>query len=88
MKEGIKKGDALVSVDCCAVSLLGVWNWRGTNDAGGKTVLAAWESIALNNRRVFIAFDSDVMTKPEVHQALARLSGFLECKRGGYRLRL
>ena len=29
--EGIKKGDALVSKGRCAIALLGVWNWRGTN---------------------------------------------------------
>lgn len=76
--EGIKKGDALASRGCCAVALLGVWNWRGTNEFGGKTVLADWDSIALNDRRVFIVFDSDVMTNPAVHAALSRLGAFLK----------
>lgn len=75
--EGIKKGDCLVSHKCCAIALLGVWNWRGTNEQGGKTALPDWESIALNERLVFLAFDSDVMVKRGVYQALARLSGFL-----------
>ncbi|MDR4485126.1 MAG: DUF3854 domain-containing protein [Nitrospirales bacterium] len=75
--EGIKKGDSLVSHGCCAIALLGVWNWRGTNENGGKTVLPDWESIALNGRLVYLAFDSDVMVKQGVYQALARLSGFL-----------
>ena len=35
--EGIKKSDALVSRGLCAVTLLGVWSWRGTNEHGGKT---------------------------------------------------
>lgn len=78
--EGVKKGDALASRDVCAVALLGVWNWRGTNAQGGKTVLADWEAIALNDRQVYIVFDSDVMLKPEVHQALARLKAFLETR--------
>lgn len=78
--EGAKKGDALVTRDACAIALLGVWNWRGTNEAGGKTVLADFEAIALNDRQVYIVFDSDVMTKPAVHQALARLKGFLEAR--------
>ena len=78
--EGIKKGDALVSRGCCAIALLGVWNWRGTNEFGGKTALADWESIALNGRRVYIVFDSDVMLKPEVHSALARLKTFVESR--------
>lgn len=78
--EGAKKGDALVTHGACALALLGVWNWRGTNDAGGKTVLADFEAIALQDRQVYIVFDSDVMTKPAVHQALARFKGFLESR--------
>lgn len=78
--EGVKKGDALISRGLCAVALLGVWNWRGTNEHGGKTVLPEWEHAALNGRQVFIVFDSDVMLKPPVHAALARLKAFLEAK--------
>jgi hypothetical protein len=79
--EGIKKGDALVSRGQCAVALLGVWNWRGTNEHGGKVALPEWERIALNNgRKVYIVFDSDVMRKPQVFAALARLKRFLEEK--------
>jgi len=44
------------------------------------------ESIALNDRIVYIAFDSDVMTNPGVHQALARLPAFLESRRARVRL--
>ena len=75
--EGIKKGDSLVSQGVCVIALLGVWNWRGKNEHGGKAVLPDWECIALNGRPVYLAFDSDVMVKPEVFQALARLSAFL-----------
>ena len=78
--EGIKKGDALVSRGLCAVSLLGVWSWRGTNAQGGKVVLPEWEHIALNDRQVHIVFDSDVMLKPQVYKALVRLKNFLEAK--------
>ena len=76
--EGAKKGDSLVSRGLCAVALLGVWNWRGTNGRGGKTVLPEWDYAALNGREVYIVFDSDVMLKPEVHAAMARLKAFLE----------
>jgi len=76
--EGIRKGDAAVSKDLCCIALLGVWNFRGTNQHGGKVALVDWEDIALNGRPVYICFDSDVMTKPEVHAALARLKPFLE----------
>ncbi len=78
--EGIKKGDALVSRELCAVALIGVWNWRGTNEYGGKMALPEWESVALNRRKVYIVFDSDVMEKREVYAALCRLKNFLESR--------
>jgi hypothetical protein len=76
--EGVRKADAAVSQGLCCIALLGVWNWRGTNGLGGKTALPDWEAIALEGRKVYIAFDSDVMHKPAVYQALARLKRFLE----------
>ena len=79
--EGIKKGDALVSRGLCAVTLLGVWSWRGTNEHGGKVALSEWDYVALNNgRRVYIVFDSDVMLKPGVHEALRRVKALLESR--------
>lgn len=78
--EGIKKGDALASRGLCAVALLGVWNFRGTNDHGGKMLIADWDNIALNGRRTFIVFDSDVMEKASVHAALVRLKAFLDSR--------
>jgi hypothetical protein len=57
-----------------------VWNWRGTNEHGGKTALPEWEYVALNDRDVYIVFDSDVMLKPQVYDALARLKPFLESR--------
>lgn len=79
--EGIRKADSAVSLDLCCLGLLGVWNWRGTNDAGGKTALPDWESIALDGRRVYLAFDSDYVEKPQVRKALLRLKEF--CKLRG-----
>lgn len=84
--EGVRKGDAAVSAGLCCVALLGVWNWRGTNAFGGKAALPEWESIALNDRIVYIAFDSDVMTKTSVFQALARLKAFLDSRRARVQL--
>ncbi len=79
--EGIKKSDALVSRGLCAVTLLGVWSWRGTNEHGGKVALYEWEYVALNNgRRVYIVFDSDVMLQPGVHEALRRVKALLESR--------
>jgi hypothetical protein len=75
--EGVRKADAAASRGLCCIALLGVWNWRGTNAAGGTTVLADFEAIAFNGREVYLAFDSDVTTKPAVTGALRRLAGFL-----------
>jgi hypothetical protein len=46
--EGLKKGDALASHGLCAVALLGVWSWR-TDD---------WDRIALDERDVYVVFDT------------------------------
>jgi hypothetical protein len=84
--EGIRKDDAAASVGLCCIGVIGVWNWRGTNDQGGKTALADWDSIALNDRVVYIVFDSDVMTKIGVYRALERLREFLESRHAHVRL--
>jgi len=76
--EGIRKADSAASQELCCIALLGVWNWRGTNEFGGLTALPDWEYIDLRGREVYICFDSDVMTKPQVHKAMARLKAFLE----------
>lgn len=76
--EGVRKADSAASRGLCCIALLGVWNWRGTNRQGGGTALADWESIALKGRQTYICFDSDVMLKPAVHGAMARLKAFLE----------
>jgi hypothetical protein len=79
--EGIKKEDSLISHGArCVIGLLGIWTWRGTNEHGGLTALADWESIALKGREVFIVFDSDIMAKESVHASMMRLKKFLESK--------
>lgn len=78
--EGARKADAAVSAGLACIALLGVWGWRGRNERGGKAALPCWDSIALNGRDVFIAFDSDVMTKEPVRRALDRLAAFLRSR--------
>lgn len=78
--EGAKKADALVSRGACAVSITGVWAWRGTNSQGGKVALPDWECVAFNERLVRVVFDSDVARKGGVAKALQRLNGFLESR--------
>jgi hypothetical protein len=75
--EGARKADAAVSAGLCCIALLGVWNWRGRNAVDATTALGDWESIALTDRRVYVAFDSDVMTKQGVQFALKRFGAFL-----------
>ena len=74
--EGTKKADAAVLHGLCCIALSGVWNWRGTNDMGGKTAVGDWNSIALNSRRVIIAFDGDVARKKSAAIALCALAEF------------
>jgi hypothetical protein len=85
LTEGARKADAAVSAGLCCIAVLGVWNWRGTNEWGGKTALADFESIAFKDaagvgRKVYIVFDSDAMTKRSVYLALTRLKAFLESR--------
>src|SRR3712207_7282685 len=49
-------------------SVQGVWSWR---------CLADWSHIALKGRHIYICYDSDVMTKKEVQEALDHLTAFL-----------
>jgi hypothetical protein len=75
--EGPLKADAAVSAGLACIALLGVWNWRGANKHAGTVMLPDWENVALNGRRVVIAFDSDAMLKENVHEAMRRLAGAL-----------
>jgi hypothetical protein len=70
--EGIKKGDALASQGLAVVTLFGVWNYAAGSDD--------WERVALEDRPVNVAFDSDVSVNPTVHAALERIGGFLASK--------
>jgi len=78
--EGPRKVLSGVSHGLHTLGLMGVWGWRGTNSAGGKTELPDWSAIALNGRDIIIAFDSDVMTKESVRAALDGLAAFLKRK--------
>lgn len=78
--EGVKKADAGACAGLCVVALPGVWSWRGRNSHGGKTAVPDWHDIALNDRRVVLAFDSDVVRKPAVRHALSELAGYLGAK--------
>jgi DNA polymerase I-like protein with 3'-5' exonuclease and polymerase domains len=76
--EGARKVDAALGHDLAAMGVLGVWGWRGKNGQRGRTALADFDDIALDGRRVYIVFDSDVATKPEVARAMRRFQDYLE----------
>lgn len=78
--EGVKKADAAACRGLACVALPGVWSWRGRNEHGGKTAVPDWHDVALNGRRVVLAFDSDVVVKPAVRRALSELAAYLTSK--------
>jgi hypothetical protein len=71
--EGALKADSLAAAGAgCVVGLNGTYGWRDPNG-----VLADWEYFALKGRRVRLTFDSDAMSKREVHTALGRFYALL-----------
>lgn len=78
--EGVIKSDAAISRGLCAIGLLGVYGFRGRNIYGGITAFDDWQYINLKQRDVYIAFDSDVVQKPQVQKALTALRTFLQGK--------
>ncbi len=78
--EGSKKADALASRGACAISVTGVWGFKGKNQFGGITFLADWDYVALKNRTVYLAFDSDIVTKEPVRKALEHIGEHLKRK--------
>jgi hypothetical protein len=71
--EGIKKADSLTSRGLPTIGLIGVWNWQRDGE-----LLPCWEHVRLQGRRVYVVFDSDVMSKEGVQLALERLVAALE----------
>jgi len=78
--EGSKKADALASKGACAISVTGVWGFKGKNQFGGITFLTDWDYVALKNRTVYLAFDSDIITKEPVRKALEHIGEHLKRK--------
>ena len=80
--EGAKKADSLTShlPGYVAINVNGIWGWRGSNATQGKTALADFEHVALNGRKVYLLFDSDVRDNDHVKAALRRFRSFLQSK--------
>lgn len=68
--EGSIKADAILGQGlACVVSVAGIWGWRCTNGAGGKVALPCFDSVALNDRQVFLVCDHDYESNPNVPKA-------------------
>jgi hypothetical protein len=76
--EGPVKADAAVSHGLMCVALFGVYGWRSKNDFGGTAVMTQLEWLHLKGRRVYLAFDNDIMLKPQVYDALSRFRDVLK----------
>jgi hypothetical protein len=75
--EGARKADAAATAGLCCVSLPGVWSWAKRLNGDAHQVLPDLQRVRLDERKVLVAFDSDVMEKPQVHKALDALNDFL-----------
>jgi hypothetical protein len=73
--EGSRKGDAAAALGLPCIALLGVDAWLSQGVA-----VPAWRDVRLRDRRVVVAYDSDVMHKADVRGALTRLAGWLAHK--------
>src|SRR5262249_43571506 len=81
LTEGVRKGDALASHGQCTIAFPGgVWGFRGSNAHKGKVILPDWGHVALNDRLVYVVFDSDMYLKEGVEAALQALYAFLRSK--------
>jgi hypothetical protein len=78
--EGTKKADCGALHGLCIVALTGVWNWMQTSSAGAKMALPEFRDIALDGRRLVIAFDGDVARKESVQKAAHALAAYLSTK--------
>ena len=71
--EGSRKADAAVTAGLCCIALLGVDGWQRD-----RVALPDWKDVRVKDRDVYVAYDSDVMTKDAVAGALTRFTGWLE----------
>lgn len=78
--EGVKKADSLTSRGCVTIALTGVFNWRNSHGTLGD-----WEDVRIKGRTVWVCFDADTVTKPQVQSAMARLGQWLK-HRGALRV--
>lgn len=86
--EGEKKALSAASFGFNCIAIPGVWNWQEKRPrdergkpSGRRQLISDLSQIAWKGRRVYIVFDSDVATKPQVQSAERELASTL-AKRG------
>ena len=78
--EGAKKADALASAFGAAIvpiNISGVWAWQRKQKDGASKPLDDFADIVWAGRDVVLAFDNDVLRKPDVQKALKALAKYL-----------
>ncbi|WP_218080906.1 plasmid replication protein, CyRepA1 family [Anthocerotibacter panamensis] len=78
--EGGKKAGSLLTAGYIALSIPGVSTCRKYG------ILHPWLTALAQGRTVYLLFDNDILTKPQVRAALSRLSGLL--RRAGAEVRI
>ena len=89
--EGAKKADSLVAHGApFVINVRGVNNFKGKNEFQAPTFLADFDLVAwhskdsegnISPRTVYIVYDSDIITKPQVNRALLLLKAQLDHKK-------
>ena len=75
--EGEKKALAANQAGFPSIGLVGVWGWKPGKK---ETLLPALERIPWKGRAVYVVFDSDIATKPDVQDAESRLAAHLAAR--------
>jgi ribosomal protein L37AE/L43A len=76
--EGAKKAGCLLSLGWIAISITGVWNGQLGK---GKKLHPSIEPFIVPGRRVYVAFDSDILQNPNVEAALRQLGHLIKRER-------
>jgi hypothetical protein len=84
--ESILKADSVLGTGHHAIGMVGVWGWWGEGPAGSRLAVPCWDCIALADRQIFVAADSDVTSNHMVALAYTRLVRYLDRRDAKVRL--
>lgn len=73
--EGTKKAGCLLSLGWIAISISGVWNGQ---QGKGKKLHPSIRQFIVPGRRVYLAFDADMLQNPNVEAALSQLGHLIK----------